>query len=117
MGLKFAYYLSWRFDMLRQPRGNVSSESFDEVKFDLWPLLQGQTGVNHLKSACNFLIIDPRGLECIVTLQEIMSCESFDAVKFDLWPLHQGQTGVNHPKSAYNLLIIGPRGLECKVNL
>ena len=39
----------------------MSCESFDDVKFDLPPLLQGQIGVNHLKSAYNFLIIGPRG--------------------------------------------------------
>ena len=37
-------------------------ESFGVVGFDLVPLLQGQTRIAKLKSADNFLIIDPRGL-------------------------------------------------------
>ena len=39
-------------------------ESFDVVKFDLGPLLQGQTRIAKLKSAYSSLIIDPRGLQC-----------------------------------------------------
>ena len=42
-------------------------ESFDLVKFDLGPLLQGQTRIAKLKSAYNILvysIIGPRGLVC-----------------------------------------------------
>ena len=37
-------------------------ESSDVVRFDLEPLLQGQTRIAKLKSAYNSLIIDPRGL-------------------------------------------------------
>ena len=39
-------------------------ESFDVVRFDLGPLLQGQTRIAELKSAYNSLIIGPRGLQC-----------------------------------------------------
>ena len=39
-------------------------ESFDVVRFDLEPLLQGQTRTAKLKIAYNLLIIDPRGLQC-----------------------------------------------------
>ena len=39
-------------------------ESFNVVRFDLEPLLQGQTRITKLKSACNSLIIGPRGLQC-----------------------------------------------------
>ena len=38
-------------------------ESFGVVRFDLGPLLQGQTRIAKLKSAYNSLIIGPRGLE------------------------------------------------------
>ena len=38
-------------------------ESFDVVRFDLGPLLQGQTTIAKLKSADNLLIIGPRGLQ------------------------------------------------------
>ena len=43
-------------------------ESSDVVKFDLEPLLQGQTIIAKLKSAYNSLIIEPRGLECQTNL-------------------------------------------------
>ena len=36
-------------------------ESFDVVRFDLRPLVQGETRTAKLKSACN-LLIGPRGL-------------------------------------------------------
>ena len=39
-------------------------ETSDEVRFDLGPLLQGQTRIAKLKSAYNLLIIGPRGLQC-----------------------------------------------------
>ena len=38
-------------------------ESFDVVRFDLGPLLQGHTRIVQLKSAYNLLIIGPRGLQ------------------------------------------------------
>ena len=37
-------------------------ESSDVVRFDLGPLLQGQTRIAKLKSVYNLLIIGPRGL-------------------------------------------------------
>ena len=79
-------------------------------RFDLGPLLQGQTRITKLKSAYNTLIIGPRGLQCETNLQEIMGWESFDVVKFDLGSLLQGQTRIAKLKSAYNLLIIVSTG-------
>ena len=38
-------------------------ESFDVVRFDRGPLLQGQMRIPKLKSADNLLIIGPRGLQ------------------------------------------------------
>ena len=43
-------------------------ESFDVVRFDLGPLLQGQMRTPKLKSAYNSLVIDPRGLQCETNL-------------------------------------------------
>ena len=37
-------------------------ESSGVVRFDLWPLLQGQVRIAKLESAYNSLIIGPRGL-------------------------------------------------------
>ena len=69
-------------------------ESFDVVRFDLGPLLQGHTRIAKLKSAYNLLIIGPRGLQCETNLQDIFSWESSD-VRFDVWPLLQGQTMIH----------------------
>ena len=38
-------------------------ESFNVVRFDLGPLLQGQTRITKFKSAYILLIIGPRGLQ------------------------------------------------------
>ena len=44
-------------------------ESFDVLRFDLGPHLQGQTRIAKLKSAYNYwLIIGPRGLQCKTNL-------------------------------------------------
>ena len=48
-------------------------ESFGVVGFDLGPLLQGQTKIATCKSAYNWLIIDPRGLQCETNLYKILS--------------------------------------------
>ena len=63
-------------------------ESSDVVKFDLGPLLQGQTRIAKLKTAYNSLIIGHRGL----------GWESFCVVKFDLRPFAQGQTRISKLK-------------------
>ena len=91
-------------------------ESVDVVRFDLGPLIQGQTSIAKLKSPYNSPVICPRGLQCASNLQEIMGWESFGVVRFDLEPLLQNQTRTAKPKSAYNLLIIDPRGLQCETN-
>ena len=69
-------------------------ESFDVVRFDLGPLLQGHTRIAKFKSVYNSLIIDPRGLQCETNLQDIVGWESSD-VRFGLWPLLQGQMMVH----------------------
>ena len=53
-------------------------ESFDVVRFDLEPLLQGQMRIAKLKSGYNSLVFGPRGLQCETNLLKIMGCESFD---------------------------------------
>ena len=40
----------------------MGCELFDVVRFDLGPLLQGQTTIAKVKSAYNSRIIGPRGL-------------------------------------------------------
>ena len=46
----------------------MGRESFDVVRFDLGPFLQGHTRIAQLKSTYNLLIIGPRGLQCETTL-------------------------------------------------
>ena len=46
----------------------MGQESFYLVRFDLGPLLQGQTGIAKLKSAYISLIVGPRGLQCETNL-------------------------------------------------
>ena len=43
-------------------------ETFDVVRFDFGPLLQGHTRIAKFKTAYNVLIIGPRGLQCETTL-------------------------------------------------
>ena len=50
----------------------MGCESFDVVRFDLAPLLQGQTRIAKVKSAYNSLIVGPTGLQCETNLYEIM---------------------------------------------
>ena len=69
-------------------------ESVDVVRFDLGPLLQGQTRIAKLKSAYDLLIIGPRGLQCETNLWEIMGLESSDVFRFDFGLLLQGQTRI-----------------------
>ena len=86
------------------------------VRFDLGPLLQGQTRIDKFKSAYNSLIMGPRGLECETNLWEIMGWKSSHVVRLDLGPLLEGQLRIAELKSAYNSLVIGPRGLQCETN-
>ena len=41
----------------------MGCDSFDLIRFNLGPLLQGQTRIAKFKSAYNLLIIGPRGLQ------------------------------------------------------
>ena len=47
-------------------------ESFDVIRFELWPLFQGQRTIAKIKSAYNSVIRVPRGLQCHTNLLEIM---------------------------------------------
>ena len=47
-------------------------QSFDVIRFDLWPLFQGQMRIGKIKGAPNSLIRIPRGLQCHNNLLEIM---------------------------------------------
>ena len=63
-------------------------ESFDVVRFDLWPLFQGQMRIAKIKSAYNSLIRVPRGLQCHANLLEIMGyiCVNHNTLYVTLQP-------------------------------
>ena len=92
-------------------------KSSDVVRFDLGPLLQGQTRIAKLKSAYNSLIIGPRGLNMKTTYRKSWAGNLFMCSDLTLGPLIQGQTRIAKLKSAYNSLIMGPRGFQCETNL
>ena len=46
----------------------MACESFGVIRFNLGPLLQGQTRIAKLKRAYNSLIIGPRGLGFLTNL-------------------------------------------------
>ena len=47
-------------------------ESFDVIRFDLWPLFQGHMRIAKITRAYNSLVCVPRGLQCHTNLLEIM---------------------------------------------
>ena len=81
-------------------------ESFDVVRFDLGPLLQGQTRKAKLKGAYNSLIIGPRGLQCETNLKEIMGWESFDGIRFDIGPSFKVKRGYPNLKVLITCLLL-----------
>ena len=46
----------------------MGCESSDVFRFDIGPLLQGQTRIAKFKTAYNLLIIDPTGSQCETNL-------------------------------------------------
>ena len=77
MGVSLSVMKSAYISLIICPRGLVCEanlwdimgwESSDVFRFDLGPLLQGQTRIHKLKSAYSWLIIGPRGLQCETNL-------------------------------------------------
>ena len=69
----------------------MGRESSGVVRFDLGPLLQGQTRIAKLKSSYNLLIIGPRDLECQTMIElSLLNCStgfgelSFQWIEFAL---------------------------------
>ena len=81
------------------------------VRFDLGPLVQGQTTIAKLKVPISSLLLV---LEvCNVKPTYRKACAENLLMLSDLTfdPLLQGQARITKVKSAYHSLIIGPRGL------
>ena len=49
-------------------RKSWAKNLFDVIRFDLWPLFQGEMRIAKIKSAYNSLIRVPRGLQCRTNL-------------------------------------------------
>ena len=47
------------------------ARNLDVIRFELWPLFQGQMRMAKIKSAYNSLIRVPRGLQCHTNLYEM----------------------------------------------
>ena len=54
--------------MSNQPIGNHGQEFFDVMRFDLWPLFQGQMRIAKINNVYILLIFVPRGLQCHTNL-------------------------------------------------
>ena len=85
-------------------------ESFDVVKFDLGPLLQGHTWIAKLKLITCLLFV----LEVCNVKPPYKKSWSGNLLMWsdDLEPLLQGQTRTAKLKRVYNSFIINPIGLQ-----
>ena len=74
--------------MSNQLIGNHGLGIFFVIRFDLWPLFQGQMRIAKINSAYISLICVPRGFAMSYQpTPGIMDYESFDMVRFHLWLL------------------------------
>ena len=96
----------------------MSCEFSDVVRFDLGPILQGQTRIAKLKSAYNSLIFVLEVWDGKPTYRKSwarnllvwidLTLDPYGVVRFGLGPLLQGQKRMAKLIRAYNSLIIGP---------
>ena len=86
-------------------------ESFGVVRFDLGPLLQGQTRIPKLKVLIARLLLVLEVCNVKPACRQSWGKESFNVVRFDLGPLLQGQMSIAKSKSAYKSLFLGLGGL------
>ena len=86
-------------------------ESSGVVRFDLGPLLQGQTRIAILKLLITGLLSVLEFWDGKPTYRKLWAGKSSGLVGFDLGPLLQGQLRIAQLKTAYNSLVIGRRGL------
>ena len=91
----------------------MGCKSFDVVRFDLGPLLQGHTRIAKFKTAYISLIIGPKVSNVKPTYSKSWASKSSDEVRFVTF----GHMRIAKFKTVYYSLIIGPRGLQCETNL
>ena len=81
-------------------------ESLGVVRFDLGPLVQGQTRIANLKVLISRFLLVLEVWDGKPTYRNSWAGNLLGVVRFDLGPLVQGQTRVAKLKSAYNSLIV-----------
>ena len=86
-------------------------ESVDVVRFDLEPLLQGQTNIAKLKVPITRLLLVLEVWDGKPSYRKSWAGNLLVWSDLTFGPLLQGQIRTAKHKSAYNSLIIGPRGL------
>ena len=86
-------------------------ESFDVVRFDLGPLLQGQTRIANLKVLITRLLLVLEVWDGKPSYWKSWARNLLVWSDLTFEPLLKGQMRTAKLKSAYNSLIIGPRGL------
>ena len=91
-------------------------ESSDAVRFDLGPLLQGQTRIPKLKSAHNSLLLVLEVCNVKPTYRKSWAGNLLIWSDLTFGPSFKVKRGYPNLK-VLNLLIIGPRGLQCETNL
>ena len=79
------------------------------VRFDLGPLLQGQSRIHKLKSVYISLIIGPRGLHVKPSYRKSWA-GNLDVIRFDLGSFLRGQTRIAKSESDKSLFL-DPRDL------
>ena len=92
----------------------MGCKSSDVVRFDLGPLLQGQTRVAKLKVLITHLLLV---LEVSNVKPTYKKSWATNLLMWSDLTLLQGQIRIAKIKSAYNSLIIRPRDLQCETNL
>ena len=86
-------------------------ESVDVLRFDLGPLLQGQTRIPKLKVLITHLLLVLEVWNGKPTYRKSWAGNLLVWSNLNLGPCLQGQTRIAKLKSAYNSLINGPRSL------
>ena len=86
-------------------------ESVDVVRFDLEPLLQGQTNIGNLKVPITRLLLVLEVWDGKPFYRKSWAGNLLVWSDLTFGPLLQGQIRTAKLKSAYNSLIIAPRGL------
>ena len=120
--MKPTYRQSWagnvfRFDLGPLLQGQTRIAKLDVVTFGLGPYFQIKRGQPNLKVLIIYLLLVLEVWDGKLTYRKSWAGNLLVRSEIDLGLLLEGQTRIAKPKSAYNSLIIGPRGLQCETDL